>query len=325
MRKRVLALVGVSAIAVAAYLHGPGLFGQTKQETVLPGYVEADTVLVGTTASGRLARLAADPGDRVDAGSVLFALDDAAEQAAVAEATARLAQAEAQLADLQTGKRPEEIAVLTANLAEAEAQLVYAQAQLGRQERLTLANVSAAQVLDEARQAHALARARVAGLEAEIEAARLPGRPDAIRAAEAAVRAAAAALREAEWRLEQRQAAAPMTGLVDDTFYQPGEFVPAGQSVVSILPDGELKLRFFAPQPLLASFALGRQIAVTCDGCAGAIAATVSYIAPEAEYTPPVIYSEGRRDKLVFMIEAIPAEVAGLNPGQPVEIRLVGP
>ena len=64
-------------------------------------------------------------------------------------------------------------------------------------------------------------------------------------------------------------------------------------------------------------------MALSCDSCPTGLSATISYIAPQAEYTPPVIYSESTRAKFVFLIEARPkpSEAALLNPGQPVTVR----
>jgi HlyD family secretion protein len=106
--------------------------------------------------------------------------------------------------------------------------------------------------------------------------------------------------------------------------YRPGEWVAAGAPVVSILPPGNVKIRFYVPEPVLASLRIGAPVSVRCDGCGAAIAAKISFIAPQAEFTPPVIYSRENRAKLVFLVEAHPdAANAALHPGLPVEVALV--
>ena len=107
-------------------------------------------------------------------------------------------------------------------------------------------------------------------------------------------------------------------------FRRVGEWVPAGNPVVQMLPPQNLKVRFFVPEAAIASLAPGRTIAIHCDGCAADVPARITYVSREAEYTPPVIYSNESRTKLVFMVEARPALAAApkLQPGQPVAVRV---
>ena len=300
------------------------LFGGDEGPAGYQGYVEADYVRVGVPVSGTLEVLAVRRGERVEAGDLLFALDDTAEGAARDEAAARLAEATAQLADLEKGDRPAEIAALMAERHQAEADLALSKVELDRQQKLFETKAIAESRLDTARTAYRRDLARIAELDAELETAQLGGRVDAIAAAQADIEAARAALAQAEWRLAQRSAAAATAALGDDTLYAEGEHVGAGQPVVSLLSPGNLYIRFFVPETALGRIAVGERLTVTCDGCAAPIAAAVSFVSPEAEYTPPVIYSEGRREKLVFMIEARPvdgsAETATLHPGQPVTV-----
>lgn len=302
------------------------LFGGAELPAGYQGYVEADYVRVGVPLAGTLELLAVRRGDRVEAGDLLFALDDTAERAARDQAAAEFMRAKALLADLEKGDRPEEIAALLAEKRQAEADLALSRAELARQQKLFDTGVIAESRLDTARSTYRRDAARIAQLEAEIETARLGGRSDAIAAARAAIEAAEANLAQAEWRLAQRSAAAAGPALVADTLYAEGEHVAAGQPVVSLLPPGNLLVRFFVPETAFGGIAVGQRLTVTCDGCAAPIAATVSFVSPEAEYTPPVIYSESRRDKLVFMIEARPvdaaAEIATLHPGQPVTVTV---
>jgi len=112
---------------------------------------------------------------------------------------------------------------------------------------------------------------------------------------------------------------------VQDVFFRAGEVVNAGQPVLSVLPPQNLRLRFYVPEPVLATFALGQTVAVACDSCPAGIEAKVSFISREAEYTPPVIFSEQERAKLVFRIEARPAAAMNLPIGLPVSVRPLPP
>ena len=262
-------------------------------------------------------------GAQVRAGEPLFALERENEAAARREAQQRQQNAEAQLADLQKGKRPTEIDAIRAQLAQADAALKLAAAQLKRSEQLVSQNFIAKERLDESRAAHDRDIQRVAELRAQLATARLAARPDAIKAAEHNVEAAKAALAQAEWRLAQKTVEAPVAGLVQDTYFVVGEWVPANQPVVSLLPPRNIKVRFFVEERVLGAVKIGQKLAVTCDGCPAPIAAAVTFISPQAEFTPPVIYSQQERAKLVFLVEARPApdDAAKLHPGQPVEVR----
>ena len=103
-----------------------------------------------------------------------------------------------------------------------------------------------------------------------------------------------------------------------------GEWVPAGAPVVTLLPPANVKVRFFVPESRLGSVKVGGRVAIACSGCEANLGATISYVSSQAEYTPPVIYSNDNRTRLVFMVEARPApeQAAKLHPGQPVDVSL---
>lgn len=135
---------------------------------------------------------------------------------------------------------------------------------------------------------------------------------------------AEAALMQAQWSQKQKTMSAPNAAFVFDTYFLPGELVPAGKPVLSLLAPQDIKVVFFVPEPELGSIQIGQKIVVNCDGCKS-VNAKISFISPQAEYTPPVIYSEDRRAKLVYRIEALPAKLEDavkLHPGQPVKVRV---
>jgi HlyD family secretion protein len=140
--------------------------------------------------------------------------------------------------------------------------------------------------------------------------------------AEAALRQAKANLEWSQTRLARRNAYSPGEGTIEQIYYRPGETVPAGRPVLALLPPGNLKIRFFAPQSVLPEIKYGETVQVSCDGCEKGLTAKVSFIARSAEYTPPVIYSQEERAKLVFLIEARPDSPDKFRVGQPVTVTL---
>ncbi|HEY1398120.1 HlyD family secretion protein [Roseateles sp.] len=289
------------------------------------GYAEGDPVYVAAPVAGQLVELQVQRGDTVNAGVPLFSIDVTPVSAARAEADARLEAARAEQADVAKGRRPDEIAMSRAQLAQARAQSTLADSDLARQQQLIGQGFISASRLDDARATAAQARQRVRELESSLRVAELPARNDQQVAARANTAAASAALAQQQWRESQTRQSAPAAGLVDDTFYRVGEYVNAGQPVVSLLPPAQRKARFYVPEPELASLRQGQAVQLSCDGCGAPIAARVSYISPQPEYTPPVIYSNSQRSRLVFLVEARPdpAQALRLHPGQPLEVRPV--
>jgi HlyD family secretion protein len=295
-----------------------------SRPTAWQGYAEADYVKVAPVQSGLLTTLSVARGDEVAAGAALFTLDDTNERAARDQAVRQLGQAAGQLANLEAPSKATEIAQAQANLADARATLERAAADLERGEALLRRGNAALQSVDQLRAAYRSAEARVQATAAALAQQRAPlGRDSEIEAQRAAVEALRAALAMADWRLSLRSVAAPAGGRVADVLARPGEMVAAGAPVVSILPPENIFIRFFVPEPALSSLHPGDPVVLACDGCPPGLSGTISFISPQAEYTPPVIYSESTRAKLVYLIEARPRpdQAARLNPGLPMAVR----
>ena len=291
---------------------------------LLQGYVEGEFVYVASPFPGALESLQVQRGTQVKAGDPLFWLDSASEKSVRDEAERRLAQARATWEDAKKGKRPSEIEAIQAQLKQIRAALKLAEREFMRQEGLI--GVPGATVeldFDRARSTRDQTRQRVAELEAELRTAQLGSRSDQVMAAAAEVRAREAALAKAEWELSQKRQKAPKAGLVFDTLYREGEWVAAGKAVVVLLPPQNIKVRTFVPEALIGTIQPGHSVSVSVDGISRPVSGTVSYISAKAEYTPPVIYSQESRKKLVFMVEATfpPDIAAGLHPGQPVDVE----
>jgi len=286
------------------------------------GYVEGEYVNVASPVAGRLDKLLVLRGQTVEAKAPLFRLESEQELAAKQQADEQLNAAQAQLADLRLGRRRPEVAVTEAQLAQAEAAQQQAALQLRRDEAQFEAGGIARAQLEESRSNQAIKAARVRELAGQLDVTRLPAREDQIRGQSAQVAAARAAQSQAAWRLDQKQVAASQAALVADTLYREGEWVAAGSPIVRLLPPGNVKLRFFVPETSAGSLKPGRKVSVGCDGCGAGVAAVVSYVSNEPEFTPPVIYSNETRAKLVFLVEARPSpeSAARLRPGQPVSV-----
>ena len=286
------------------------------------GYVEGEYVYVASPFGGQLDRLLVSRGLPVKQHAALFALESTDEAAARQQAARQLQAAEAQLADMQSGKRPVELDVTRAQLAQAQAADQQTTAQYKRDQAQYQLGAISKEQLEQSRAQQQGNRQQVRSLQSQLASNELPARIDQIRAQAQQVEAARAALAQADWKLNQKAQTSPKAGLVQDTLYREGEWVPAGSPVVKLLPPQNVKVRFFVPQAIVGALRSGQKVSIRCEGCQRDIPATISFISAQAEYTPPVIYSNDTRDKLVFMIEARPsvADAPQLHPGQPVVV-----
>jgi len=297
-----------------------GLFGLGAPETPRwNGYVEADYVYAAPLSAGQIATLAVHEGDVVKQGDVLFTLNDTQQVALLASANAAVTVAEANLANLTTGSRQDEIDVIRASLAKAQSDLSLARDTSARQGKLFAQGVSTQSQLDQARATLASAEAAVRQLQAQLKVAELPARDAQQTAAEANVAVAKATAEKARADLADRTVLAPAAGRIETLYFDVGEIAGAGTPVASILPAGALKVKFYLPEAAREQFALGDRLAVSCDGCPAGLTATVSFFASDPQFTPPVIYSRDERQRLSFLTEAT-LDTGTLHPGQPVTL-----
>jgi HlyD family secretion protein len=313
----------LSALAFAALLSIAACESPTPPDTI-QGYIEGEYLYIASSLAGTVETLHTRRGAQVAAGDLLFSLDSTPEEAALRETEKRLTQARAALEDLYKGRRPTEIQSIQAQVSQADAALTLAESELARMLTGLPAGAATTQEIDRVRTTRDQAAQQAARLRADLETAQLGARADQIAAAQANVQAHEASLARAEWDLGQKRLSAPEAALVFDTLYRPGEWVAAGRPVVSLLPPANIKLRAFIPEPRIGSVHIGDTVQVTVDGAPTPVKGRVTFISPQAEYTPPVIYSRQSREKFVFMIEAVfePGDAATLHPGQPVDVKL---
>jgi len=291
---------------------------------VVQGYVEADFVYVASPGSGRLENLAVKRGDTVKQGQLLFELEKEPERSQADEAYSQLVKAQQQLDDLQKGLRPTEIGALEESLQEARANIQLAEIEFKRRKKLLDSGTISRSEYDLAQNEHERRLHQVKKIESDLRTARLGSRDDLINAAFSQVKAAEAYLQQARWKLNQKKQIAGSSAIVFDTLYRAGEWVPAGRSIISLLPSENKKVRFYVSQEIAGRFSVGQTVTVSWDGCPKVVEAVIRFISPQVEYTPPIIYSSRSRSKLVIMIEAFPQtpDLAELHPGQPVDVVL---
>ena len=295
-----------------------------RDSNAYQGYIEGKFVYVASPQSGRMDHLSVSRGDTVAQGKALFTLEQEPELSAEGQARGLLRTEESRLADMQTGKRPPEKEVIAAQLSQAKVEYQKAADILKSDETQYAAGGLPLTDLIAARAAVEANAALVRQHQSDLDVAELPGREAQIQAQTEVVAANRAALQQATWKLQQKQIVSPGSGLVFDTLYREGEWVPAGSPVVQLLPPGNIEIRFFVPETASGKLQVGQGISVHCDGRDSSVPASITFVSTQAEYTPPVIYSNESRSKLVFMVIAKPAadQAATLHPGQPVGVTV---
>lgn len=285
----------IVALCLCALIQGCG----EEKEPALAGYAEAEYVYLAPQEGGLLKTLHVREGDAVSAGAPIFTLDPARLSLSVEQANA---------AAQGVAARANDDGALAKQVAEAEAAFALAERNFARSRDLVRDGAVSREKYDADAAERAAAKARLD--RARAERAAMLRDWDAMNAA----------ARLAERRLADLETTAPADGVIERIYRRPGEVVGAGEPVVALLPPGNLKLRFYAPEAMLSSLELGAPISFSCDGCADGDA-RISFIASEPQFTPPIIYSVEERQKLVFLVEARPIEPARLRPGQPVTIE----
>ncbi len=288
----------------------------------LQGYAEGRQLNLAPRSAGILTALNVKEGDQVEAGAVLFSVDSERAQAQVDEAIAASAAAEAQLQNLQKGGRPEEIRAAEETLREAEASYTLAQQTFERTKNLVERGVLSTARLDQDQATLDATRARVTEAQSRLEIIQLPARSDVIEAAMREVEARKSAIVRAETELRDRSIAAPAAGRIEIVYRRAGEIAGPSQPVLALLPPDQKRIRFFVPEPILAQVQHGGRVALSCDSCEAGLGGEIVFVSDQAEFTPPVIFSENDRAKLVYLVEALPDDPEKFLNGQPVDVTL---
>lgn len=299
-----------------------GCSNSKKDDSITQGYIEGRYIYIASNASGELIKRPISRGSQVTQHQLLFKLDPHPQVDQLEQAQAQLMSAEQKLQDLQKAQRSTVQEQILGELGQAQADLALQAKKLPRYKELYRTYAIDKQTLDDVTAQYDAAVEKVSQLKAKLADAKLGSREHQILAQEAEVKAAAANVKNLTWQLAQKTQYSPAAGEIFDTFYRVGEFVPAGQAVMALLTPQNLKVIFFVPEAQVATLKPGQTIYFNCDSCKEKQSAKIVFISPNAEYTPPVIYSRSARAKLVYRIEALPPiqEAAKYHPGQPIDV-----
>jgi len=296
--------------------------GTEQIDSPLQGYVESRQINLAPRAIGIITTLNVDEGDQVAAGELLFTVDSERAEAQLNESISAKAGAEARLANLRKGGRPEEIRTATEILREAQTALTLAEQTYKRTKNLVAKGTVAVARLDQDQATLDASRARVKEAESRLALIRLPARDDIIAAAEHELEIYIAAITRARTELKDRSLIAPTGGRIETVYRRKGEIAGPAQPVLALLSPDQKRIRFFVPEPMLPHIHHEGIVMLHCDNCADGLQGKITFISDQAEYTPPVIFTEKERAKLVYLVEARPEQPELFLNGQPVTVTL---
>ncbi len=318
--------IGNQTFLITTLICGVFLSGCDFYDKTLHGYVEGRLTFLSSPHDGKLTVLNVERGSQVKKGELLFSLDPLPEEALLKSASALANQAESNLKNLEVGKRPTEIEAIESQISQVQEKITFLKKDNLRYKQLIQRSAVDQQRYDQSIQDLKVAMNQLKELQADLSTAKLPARIDEVKAAAANLVSAQALHDKALWDFKEKSGYAPKDATVFDNYYKVGERVSANQPVLSLLVPEDIIAVFFVPETLLSTIHIGDRVSLYCDSCKSSIESKISFISPQAEYTPPVIYSNSARSKLVYRVEAsiITKNQKMLNPGQPIDIKLHG-
>lgn len=316
------ALVAAAGVGLALVVGGRGSRPAALEAT---GTVEATEAVLGFAAAGRIAEIRVHEGDVVTAGDVLAILDTAQVMARLRQARAAVRVAAAQLSDLESGARPQELEDRRQAVSAAQRTLEQAELDLSRTRELAASDIVSRQALDAAQTARDVAQARYEQARQALELAEAGARGEQIAGARAALAAAQSAAGLVQASLPDYFVRSPFAGLVTVRAREPGESVVPGGAVVSVMNPADRWVRIYVPENRLGAVRIGERATIAIDAFPKrAFSGEVSWIAEEAEFTPRNVQTRDERVKLVYAVKVRitnDPELA-LKPGTPADVRL---
>jgi len=291
---------------------------------VFPGYLEGEFVYSSASFGGMIKDVCVKRGDEIKEGQIIFVLDKTSKETELDFYNFALTASLSMVKDLQKGMQEPYVRAAEANIGSVIALKDWYNINYKRYGWLVSKNAQPQTEYEKYKYNLEKYSKDLEEAIANLDIANLPAREDRISAAIALSNALKEKIENAKWELSQMTQYAPQQALVFDTIYHKGEYAGAGQPVAILLPPENIKARFFVSGNVLNKLKIGQKVSVSALG-KNDIPAVINYISSKVEYTPPVIYSEQNRDKLVYMIEAsIKSDIAKTLPvGQPIQVSIV--
>ena len=301
----------------------PGCY---QAETLsLTGYAHGEFIYLSFPFTETVEQLFVKKGDVVNKGQTLMKVDDFSALNALQIAEKRVQAEKSLLHKLETGERQAALDVIQAQLDRAQSAASLAKSQLARKNQLYKQKLLSVADWEKTKAEYAQKKNQVTELSHQLALKNLPASDNEINHQKSQLETAILQHDKARWDFQHTTLLAPQDAVVYDILYRRGERPVAGKPVITLLPKNNIKFRFYIPEKRLGKIHNGTPVKISCDGCNKPIKGYVNYISARAEFSPPVIYSTQRREKLLFMAEAIPVKegLFFIKPGQPITLEVM--
>ncbi len=325
MRKRVLILAVVLIVALGSYFVYWAYFAMQSQEIQATGTIEATTVDLNASISGVIKDIMVKEGDSLSQGQVVAEISRNDLLAQRERDAMALLKAEAQLADLLSGFRSQEIEEAEANVGVALATFKKSSDDLQSREVLFAEGAISREELERNRLSVEVDKNRMKAAEAKLSILQSGNRPEMITAAKAEVERSRAVLKATEAMLEDLRIKSSLNGTVIQKNYEPGEYVMVGAAVLTVADLTNLWIKVYIPTDDLPAVKLNQKVRFTVSGESQTFNGTVVEIASKGEFTPKSIQTKKERTNVVFGVKIhIDDDHGGvLKPGMPADANLI--
>lgn len=326
MRKVIVLLL---VAVIAAGLLWWDLARPAKDQSVLQlyGNVDIRQISLAFTLSERIASMAVEEGDRVEAGQALASLDSQTLQLQIQRTRAAIAAQQQVVQRLQNGSRPQEIAQAQARVVAAEAEAKLAEARLARLQdvgRRTDGQGVSAQDIDSASSQRQAARAQLQVAEQALQLAQIGPRAEDVKQAQAQLQGLQQDLALQQHQLELSTLYAPTAAVVRARLLEPGDIASPQRPLYTLALTAPKWIRVYVDEPDLGRIRPGMAAEVFIDSAPEqAIAGQIGYISSVAEFTPKTVQTENLRTALVYEVRVRVDDVQNqLRLGMPASVRI---
>ncbi|MBI5603730.1 MAG: efflux RND transporter periplasmic adaptor subunit [Deltaproteobacteria bacterium] len=326
MKKKIIipALLVIAGVAAGIFYFKSQDVPETNIVRV-SGNIEITDIDLSFKIPGRIEKRLVSEGEMFKAGQIVARLDNQDLVQEMAQRKAQVAAAQATLAELKTGSRPEEIAQAEAVLERAQADGTRTKTEWERQKKLYEREVISAREYDLAKTNFDGAEARIREAKEILTLVRKGPRQEKIDLALAGLEQARKALALAETRMGYSVLHAPISGIVLSENVEAGEYVSPGTPVVTAGDLIRVYLRAYINETDLGRVKLGQKVRLFTDTFPGkAYEGKITFIASQAEFTPKNVQTQKERVKLVYRIKVdIPNPNLELKPGMPADGEII--
>jgi HlyD family secretion protein len=326
MKKKLIPLVIlIIALALGGYFYFKNQHKEDSEKVRVSGNIEITDVEVSFKIPGRVEKRSVSEGQEVKAGQVIARLDNQDLAQDIAQRKAQMSAAQANLLELETGSRPEEIAQAEAVWERARAEGERAKLELDRQKKLFEREVISAREYDLAKTTYDGTEARIREAKEMLTLVRKGPRREKIDQAKAALEQAREALGLAQTRMGYSVVTSPISGIVLSENIEPGEYVSPGTPILTLGDLSRVYLRAYINETDLGRVKVGQKVRLFSDTFRNkSYEGKITFIASQAEFTPKNVQTQKERVKLVYRIKVdVPNPQMELKPGMPADGEIV--